>query len=349
LEEETDSGHESDTTVDLQELFPIPDTPLGISQLQFGSQLSFNTSVRDLIQQNPDAPIGGRPATLTDSFTISCLPKVSLERLENHFEVPSSLKQPVTINPHNPLVITGSETCYTVPTASETTINTRATKATDLSYDGPAGEMAHIGTDGGDFAFQLAKSSALHECCVSPRTSTPGVASECDAASTLNAIRGLDGFFEKKVPQETTQPSQETQHMFGSKKGDGSRKTPEDKERNGPKPQHAHSHGSTNNKQAHSPKEPDSAKKEHAQAKKSSALPVDTTGQNSIPETPLTTGKNKPKGPLYRRFRGKILVTPVLSIVIGRQLAKPTRKVLKQAAQTVPDVGDPVAALAVPA
>ncbi len=53
---------------------PIPNTALGIMQLQFSSQESFNTGVRDLVQENPDTPIGGGHASpLKQSFNVDAL------------------------------------------------------------------------------------------------------------------------------------------------------------------------------------------------------------------------------------------------------------------------------------
>jgi hypothetical protein len=43
-------------------LIDILDTPLGIAKFEHSSLKSFNAAVRDLIQQNPDTPVGGMPA-----------------------------------------------------------------------------------------------------------------------------------------------------------------------------------------------------------------------------------------------------------------------------------------------
>ena len=47
---------------DLDKLPPLPETPLEFSQFEFGNRASFNSSVRDLIQEDPDMPIGGQVA-----------------------------------------------------------------------------------------------------------------------------------------------------------------------------------------------------------------------------------------------------------------------------------------------
>lgn len=49
------------------DLPPLPDSPLAIAQFGFISRESFNTGVRGLIQEEPDAPIGGYPAAPMES------------------------------------------------------------------------------------------------------------------------------------------------------------------------------------------------------------------------------------------------------------------------------------------
>lgn len=377
----------------MQELLPIPETPLGISQLQFGSVVSFNTSVQDLIQETSDTPIGG-PATPLGHPSPVTLPKNPLASLTNSPKKPSLLSR--YLKPQNTKsssIKSNSEASEMMATAPEMLVNRRARVATDLSYDGPAGDLPHtgtdhIGTDARDFAFNPAQSSTLHECCVSPRSSIPNDIPgffESNALKTT-AISALDGFFsEKKHPESKIPPPASKESAKNSKGTKGELPDLQDTATNGvggqnvwPNHEHAlkgkenehkkehhhkkkehhhkkkdhHHKKEDNHTQEGGPdkKEPDHKKKDLAKEKSSHGLmPVDNTNQVSIPETPLSTRNGQPKAPLHRRIRGVVLVTPVLAIVIGRKLAKPTRSVLKQAAKATSAAGGPIVGSPIPA
>jgi hypothetical protein len=308
---------QSSTTTEIRELIPVPDTPLGISQLQFGSQVSFNTSVRDLIQESPDTPIGGKLSPPLEHPILIVSPKQPLTPITNRFEQPSSPDhvRGASVSSRHPSISSsgGSDEMITAP---ETPSNRRIDRSTNLSYDGASSDMPHIGTDVRDFAFNPAQSSALqHECCVSPGTTTPRDTSGCIVPNAHNKINVLDGFFsEKRTPAGNNPPKREKEPKKSDMK----------KEEN-------FKHGSE--------KKHDMKSKAQLKGSHQPLQPLEFSGESLIPATPLAAGNGKSKGPLHRRIRGKILITPVLSIVIGRQLARPARSVLKQAAQTVPDGG----------
>lgn len=379
----------------MQELLPIPETSLGISQLQFGSVVSFNTSVRDLIQETSDTPIGGKPTSPIERQTSIAMPKSPLTSLTNSPKKPSLLNR--YLKPQNSKsssIKSNSEASEMMVTAPETPTHRRARVATDLSYDGPAGDLPHtgtgtdhIGTDARDFAFNPAQSSTLHECCVSPRSSIPNDTSGCVEPNALKtaAISALDGFFSEKKHQERKPPLPASKENAKNSKGnmgepsdppkgtatrgvdnqsnrehalEGKENGHRKKEGHHKKKEHHHKKELRHQKKTdvHRNKEDGPKQKGHGHKKKDSAkeksshglIPVGSTNQASIPETPIASGTNQPKAPLHRRIRGIVLVTPVLAIVIGRKLAKPTRSVLKQAAKAASAAGGHVADLPVP-
>jgi hypothetical protein len=66
------------------------------------------------------------------------------------------------------------------------------------------------------------------------------------------------------------------------------------------------------------------------------SFPTDVSNQALAPPTPpnILDEGTKPRLSIKRRVREKVLVTPVLCVVLGRQLGKQTRPVLKILAKT---------------
>lgn len=292
--------------VNAREILSIPETPLEFSKLRFGSQMSFNTSVRDLYQESPDVPIGTK--VLAQKSYITSASKGPLGAVTNFTgQLPSSLKR--WRKSPGSKVLSNSEASSSM-TASAAYAKKRAGLATDLSYDGPAGDLPESGTSVRDFAFNPARRFLLQDAPISPLSSIP--VEDMAAHNTRNAINGLDGFFsERRAEVDNNQSTSAQQSQVQTL---------------------------TNMEQL-----------------SAGILPIDTTDVNSAPSIPQQ-GKRKslrhlPRrvrrralggpirgddntAPLHRRIRGKILVTPVLSAVVGRQLAKPTRNLLKELAKT---------------
>lgn len=75
------SNENQNRTKRLSKLSDHPDTPLGISRFEHGSYQSFDTAVRDLIQQQPDTPIGDYMVAPVHDTTQN-----TLKRRSNTFE-----------------------------------------------------------------------------------------------------------------------------------------------------------------------------------------------------------------------------------------------------------------------
>jgi hypothetical protein len=81
------------STIDeIEELPPLPDSPLALAKFGLISLESFNTSVRHLVQQDPDSPIGGM---LVESMEQIDHTAVNMEPLESsELELPSPPPSP---------------------------------------------------------------------------------------------------------------------------------------------------------------------------------------------------------------------------------------------------------------
>jgi hypothetical protein len=66
-------------------------------------------------------------------------------------------------------------------------------------------------------------------------------------------------------------------------------------------------------------------------------IPLDVTGELPIPETPLSVGPGGgKKARLWQKGRKLLLRKPVLVVVLGRQLAGPTKDALNLISSGVP-------------
>lgn len=292
---------------DLDNLPPIPDSPLAIAQLEFGSRSSFNTQVRDLIQEEPDTPIGGIPAAAAPkekrSFNVGSLAikgkdylasrivtKLDSEQfLDGYISPRVRITKPSEASTEN-FARKGSRALIATSNFSDP-FQKRAAN-TDLSYDGPG--------LGGTAVKDFGNPAAPHEDLdpsVSPTSTAPESlpslpAGDSNVASSSDA---LPDPISNVTPDVRTLPggdSNITTYLD----------TLPDTTDIGPLP-----------------------------------LPLDVTGELPIPGTPLPlepSGGKKPR--LWHKGRKFLLRKPVLVLIVGRQLAGPTKEALNLISSGVP-------------
>jgi hypothetical protein len=172
---------------DSDDLPPIPDTPTGYARFGFISRESFNTAVRDLVQESPDTPIGGDEAapmkrpfnagTLAMNGSGICLDAPQIEisspphMLEDEDEKTrallsrSNFSDPFQESCESNVRPQTSASSPTMITAPQSPRADRINNQTSISLDGPGGG----GIDVRDFA-QQPGCPPLPDCCVSPRS-----------------------------------------------------------------------------------------------------------------------------------------------------------------------------------
>jgi len=212
---------------------PIPNTALGIMQLQFSSQESFNTGVRDLVQENPDTPIGGGLASpLKQSFNVNALnidigcyecksrldpltlatsssrkdaSKKPLELRTNHSEdyvnslSPSETLKPKKLNAKS--VVSDEMVIASTNPASEhnARIAVQTLDGTRSRNDSAVWNVTQ----------EPIPASIMHNCSLSPKATEAENSCDCTAAVPLENIVTLDGWFSQKKRPETKPQGQE--------------------------------------------------------------------------------------------------------------------------------------------
>jgi hypothetical protein len=304
---------------DLDNLPPIPDSPLAIAQLEFGNRSSFNTQVRDLIQEEPDRPIGGIPAAAAPeekrSFNVGSLAIKSKDYLarrnvtrldsekflDGYISPRVRITKPSEASAEN-LARKGNRALLSTSNFSDP-FQKRAAN-TDLSHDGPG--------LGGTAVKDFGNPTAPHEDLdpsISPTSTVPELlpslpAGDSNVASSSDA---LPNPISNVTPDVGTLPggdSNITTYLD----------TLPDTTDVGPLP-----------------------------------VPLDVTGELPIPGTPLPldpSGGKKPR--LWHKGRKLLLRKPVLVLIVGRQLAEPTKQALHLISTGVPinsqDITGPVGA-----
>ena len=357
----------------LEELSRLPDPTLGLSQFELGSRPSFDTSVRDLIQSRPDSPIGGqeavpiaikpkrsfnvrtlviaqaRPLTRTD---VSCHDSEPCG--EDDMNKPRKARSAVSESqdstdtrienrpPRSAMVHQTSDTSPPMITAPESPRSHSRTDGSDLDgptihYQAGGSDTDGVGlvvTDFRDFALtsdgsRSKKTSKVPDAdpgpvqkgvpdpdfcedCVSPRSNAPKQApTEVPSGLDGQAFSGLRGPAIDSVGKTIPPPA--VPKDAGKKNVTG---------------------------------------KKDASGKGDAGLPVDVTGASPAPGTPKPKKRQRLliKGHVaIRKCRGVVFRTPVLAMVVGRQLAPTCSLGLKMISKGVPFELPKIVPAAVPA
>lgn len=352
------------------DLPPLPDSPLAIAKFGYISRESFNTNVKGLVQEEPDSPIGGYWAAPMNSRTGSGTTGLGRENLDGarssaiklpQIEVTSPaisscsdevlIRQPLiprspfsdpfisAIKKNKPIRrstdLPGSdaeESVYTTAlvTAQDTPVRR---ENTDMSHDGARASNAENSNE------HNSSNQPLPDCCVSP---TDRNGSEDIAVYDLNGLpRAGSKSYVSQAPFGISRSGNLPNTGYGLSgnvpvTGTGVDRTDfanrrgfEAPTRNGPgllNPDIKDPNGSIRIPAGNVPGV--------------SGLPVDVTGTLPAPTLPNKFGKrqkvaNKGKGGI-RKCRRVVMRKPFLVLILGRQLAGPTKDALKLISKGVP-------------
>jgi hypothetical protein len=293
---------------DLDNLPPIPDSPLAIAQLEFGDRSSFNTQVRDLIQEEPDTPIGGIPAAAAPkekrSFNVGSLAikgkdylarhnvtKLDSEQfLDGYISPRVRITKPSEASTDN-FARKGSSRALIATSNFSDPFQKRAAN-TDLSHDGPG--------LGGTAVKDFGNPTAPHEdldLSISPTSTVP------ESLPSLSAGDSNVASSSDVLPDPISNVTPDVGILPG---GDSDITTYLDT-------------------------------LPHTTDIGSFPVPLDVTGELPIPGTPLPlepSGGRKPR--LWHKGRKFLLRKPVLVLIVGRQLAGPTKEALNLISSGVP-------------
>jgi hypothetical protein len=367
------------------DLPPLPDSPLAIAKFGFISRESFNTSVRGLVQEEPDSPIGGYWAAPMQSRVHPGRVDLGRENLDGarhsgillpQIEITSPatslrseegpIRQPLV--PHStfsdPFVnaikkdkqiqqssdLSDSDVLDSVYTTAIVTAQDTPVRRenTDMSHDGARASNAENNNEN-------ESNLPLLDCCISPTDRTD---SEAVEVYDLNGMpRAGSKSYVSQAPFGTSRSGNLPNTGYGlsgdvpiTRTGVGRTdfanrpgfKAPTLNASGLPNPDISDSNGTI----------PVPAVNVHGV----SALPLDTTGSFPAPELPEKAGKrqkaaNKGKRGI-RKCRRVVMRRPFLVLLLGRQLAGPTKDALKLISKGVPvqpDVGGLTEAAGIPA
>ncbi|KAE9381494.1 hypothetical protein N431DRAFT_392757 [Stipitochalara longipes BDJ] len=366
---------------DSDELPPIPDTPTGYARFGFTSRESFNTAVQDLVQENPDTPIGGKAAVpMKRSFNIGTRaingssayldapqfdvssPPTTLDNegedrlharsnFSDSFHEASEIDFQQNVSPSSPAMVTAPQS----PGAS------RRNEPTTFCVDGPSAG----GTDVIDFAQPPSErrgSPPLPDCCVSPRSLVSDVcifnnidtsgAKENQRAAPYSALGPVAEFdLDKPNARGVAGMSVVSNGAGGTGVSYAQSVIINEVGLKGPNvPGFSEAQVGVEGVEIERP----NAALDLPQGSEL-GVPMDGTGQLLPPGTPPMRGGRRKKvirggQKVIRKGRGLILKRPVLAVVVGRQLSGPTANALRLISKGVPvDVGDLAGAVRPPA
>jgi hypothetical protein len=308
---------------DLDNLPPIPDSPLAIAQLEFGNRASFNTEFRDLIQEEPDTPIGGIPAAALAppkerrSFNVGALAIKGKSYFTRYYVSRSGSEQCLdgVMSPRVRIIGPSDASTEHFARKGSRALMARSNfsdpfqkraETSDLSHDGPGlggTAVKDFGNPTGSheaFDLPISPTSTVTESIPSLPAGNSDVAPPTDALldPSSNAITNV-----ATLPGVDSDMTTYTEPL-------------PDPIDNGPLP-----------------------------------IPLDVTGELPIPETPLSVGPGGgKKARLWQKGRKLLLRKPVLVVVLGRQLAGPTKDALNLISSGVPvDPSDITGAASAPA
>lgn len=344
----------------LEELSRLPDSTLELSQFELGSRPSFDTSVRDLIQSRPDSPIGGQEAVPMSikpnrSFNVGTL-VIAQGRLLPRIEVSCHDSEPSgrddmnkrrnarsTVSesqdstgtrienrpPRSAMVHQTSDTSPPMITAPE---SPRSHSRTDGSnVDGPT---IHYQAGGSDMDGARLVITDFRDFALTSDGSRSKKSSKVPDADPAPAQKGVPDpdFCEDCVSPKSNPPKQAPTEVPSGLDGQAF---------SGLRGPAIDSAGKT----IPPPAVPKEAGKENATGKKDASgktdagLPVDVTGALPAPGTPKPKKRQRLliKGQVaIRKCRGVVFRTPVLAVVVGRQLAPTCSQGLKMISKGVP-------------
>ena len=349
-----------------EDLSHIPDSPMGFARFEMGSRTSFDTSVRDLVQSRPDSPIGGQEAdsmaaikpkrsfnvgTLVINQGKRILPRIEVScadidpcceedmnkrpksRSKNRSKrVSESATGTENLAPHSELQ-TG--TCGNTPivTAPETPRAHYRTGSNDGSFEIDDRELTLM--DVRDFALasdgtQSKKASKVPHPEPAPKSelvqmdpSDPDYCEDCVSPMTIQPPPPkkdpkTKSTLDEKIPSGKTTPSTdavEKTRKYGKIEKAGKNERTETMGKTG------------------------KTEKDGKTLPIPTGVLTDSTGQLTAPGTPKPKKCTvlKVKGQMaIRRVRGAVFRTPVMTVVVGRQLGPPTSQALKLISKGVP-------------
>jgi len=295
-----------DSAVDDNYTSSNDETPLEIAQLQFRDRQSFNSGIRDLVQEIPDTPIGG--LAMKRSFNARNRGKGAMDAPQDGSQTsyfPDSAdheqKRPLMnrSNFSDPVYAVSMRGARSPLTRSDTSLPFLTAQASpargkrmynhsNLSYDGSADEGPSSTTQAHDFA-QISGPHDLADCATDPVADAPKALGSAGAPVIVPVELVID-------------PNSGTGFITA--------------------PMSANLAGALVDTLGAAP------------------LPVDVTGQLPTPTIPKSKGSKRKKAlkkgqKLVRKSRAKLIRRPVLVIILGRQLGKPTAFALKQISKGV--------------
>ncbi|KUJ22854.1 uncharacterized protein LY89DRAFT_714560 [Mollisia scopiformis] len=347
------------------DLPPLPDSPLAIAKFGFISRESFDTSVRGLVQEEPDSPIGGYPAApLKNRFAIGNIGTTAmLRRMAANLDgARSSNIQPVGLDAttrewscHDKTLdrYRLGRTRFSDPFANALTKDKQVRRGTD-PLDSGADDSGYttvmvtafetpVRGENTDMSHDGARASAtetnqenngrqprLPDCCISP-TET-----EYTGSIEMYNTKGFAGdnvkSYVSQMPFSTSRPGNVPVRGIGTGGIDRTDFAI-------PGGVHAPTlDPGLPNSDIIPPEFPSVGIAGTVPVV--TGLPVDASGELPTPGTPKRVGKrrraaNKGKRGI-RKCRRLILRRPILVLIVGRQLAGPTSEALKLISSGVP-------------
>ncbi|KAE8441344.1 hypothetical protein EG329_005493 [Mollisiaceae sp. DMI_Dod_QoI] len=326
------------------DLPPLPDSPLAIAKFGFISHESFNTSVRGLIQEEPDFPIGGYPAAPMSLANLDG-PGGSNVRKLPRLEITSPQSGPCCdiVSERQPLI---PRSRFSDPFSENLKKDKHARQATD-PYNSPGARdsgyttvmvtaletpvrrentnISHDGAPESDVE-NVEPGAPLPECCMSPRS----IQSENIVTYSLNGPEGVGKANVSQAHFGTSRPGNVPDIGLGKAALDGTGfQAPGglDASNLGP--------SGIPNLDIGEP-----AAGLSGAVPTVAGVPADATGHLPAPGEPKRVGKrrravNKGKRAV-RKGRWVVLRKPVLAVIVGRRLAGPTKEAIKLISQGVP-------------
>ena len=315
----------------------IPDSPLNLTQFELGGRPSFDTSVRDLVQSRPDSPIGGQaaapmaPTKPKRSFNVGTL--VTQGRLPPRIEISCADDEPCCEDdmnkpPKSRSRASESQGSENLPPRSET--QTGSVGNTPSMVTAPESPRVHCRTDNSDGINDIddrrltvtdVRDFALTTDGSRSKKASKVPDPEPAPASTQN---DLDPYFCEDCVSPMTIAPKNAPPKIPSKLDTKASSDP-----------------SAPGSNAAGKIEKDTKTEKSAKAGKAvpAGVLTDGTGLLTAPGTPKPKKRKVliAKGQVViRKCRGAVFRTPVMTVVVGRQLGPSTSQALKLISKGIP-------------